>query len=121
MSNFRFDHERLVVYQKARTFCSLAVKVRSRLPRGWGSTGDQLHRAAFSILLNIAEGAGRRSPAEKANFYQIAFGSTAECAAVLDALTVALPLAILGTDEARLLLVELQAMLNALLRRFRQP
>ena len=36
--------------------------------------------------MNIAEGAGRRSAADKARFYSIARGSATECAAIMDLL-----------------------------------
>jgi len=45
---------------------------------------DQLQRAASSIALNLAEGSGKRTPADQKRFYQIAFGSLRECQAVLD-------------------------------------
>ena len=41
-------------------------------------------RAALSIVLNTAEGAGRISPRDKASFYVRARGSTTESAAVID-------------------------------------
>jgi four helix bundle protein len=47
---------------------------------------DQLDRASSSIVLNIAEGAGRVSGPDKARFYTIARGSAMECAAILDVL-----------------------------------
>ena len=43
-----------------------------------------LRRAATSVVLDIAEGAGEYSKAEKARFYRIARRSASECAAVLD-------------------------------------
>ena len=45
---------------------------------------DQLSRAASSVALNLAEGAGRYTRKEKARFFQIAFGSLRECQAILD-------------------------------------
>jgi four helix bundle protein len=45
---------------------------------------DQLERAAFSIMLNIAEGTGRFTKPDKRNFYIIARGSVFECVAIFD-------------------------------------
>jgi four helix bundle protein len=47
---------------------------------------DQLERAALSVVLNIAEGGGRRSRRDKARFYTIARGSATEVAALMDVL-----------------------------------
>jgi four helix bundle protein len=44
---------------------------------------DQLSRASLSIVLNIAEGTGKPSVAEKRRFYAIAFGSLRETQAIL--------------------------------------
>ena len=49
---------------------------------------DQLRRAATSVPLNIAEGAGRVSEADKARHFAIARGSAMECAAIMDALAI---------------------------------
>jgi four helix bundle protein len=80
----RFDHERLDVYQTAVEWVSLVQDVAHALPRGSSHLADQLQRAASSITLNIAEGAGEFSAAEKARFYRIAKRSATECAAILD-------------------------------------
>lgn len=45
---------------------------------------DQLLRASSSIVLNLAEGSGKRSDKDIRNFFQIAFGSAKECRAVFD-------------------------------------
>ena len=79
-----FDHEKLDVYQLALDFMAAAGAICDALPRGTGYLWDQLQRAALSIVLNIAEGAGKFSGKDKAVFYQRARGSTTECAAVLD-------------------------------------
>lgn len=79
-----FDHEKLDVYQTAVDWVSLAQDIAEALPRGKGNLADQLQRASSSITLNIAEGAGEFSGAEKARFYRIAKRSATECAAILD-------------------------------------
>lgn len=79
-----FDHEKLTVYQIAIEFVILANEVIELLPRGRAYLSDQLQRAALSISLNIAEGAGEYAVDEKARFYRIAKRSATECAGVLD-------------------------------------
>ena len=81
-----FDHERLDVYQSALDFIVVADGAIQQLPRGRSHLADQLHRATTSIVLNIAEGAGKFSPADKRRFYVIARGSAMECAAIFDLL-----------------------------------
>lgn len=78
------DHEKLDVYGVAIEFVALADGVVDDLPRGRAYLADQLQRAATSITLNIAEGAGERSLADKARIYRFACRSATECAAVLD-------------------------------------
>jgi four helix bundle protein len=78
------DHEKLTVYQVAIEFVILADEVIEHLPRGGAYLSDQLQRAALSIPLNIAEGAGEYAVDEKARFYRIAKRSATECAGVLD-------------------------------------
>jgi four helix bundle protein len=91
-----FDHERLDVYRVALEFVVLASDVAGRMPKGRAYLADQLQRAATSIALNIAEGAGEFASAEKARFYRIARRSATESAAILDVCRK------LNLDEARL-------------------
>lgn len=79
-----FDHDKLDVYNLAIEFVVTADNVVESLPRGRAYLADQLSRAALSIALNIAEGAGEFTPNEKARFYRMARRSAAECAAILD-------------------------------------
>jgi len=60
--------------------------VLERLPRGRGHLADQLARASTSIVLNIAEGAGKYSGPDKRRYFLSALGSTTECAAIFDIL-----------------------------------
>ena len=47
---------------------------------------DQLDRASTSILLNIAEGNGKFTGADRCRYFDNARGSALECAAALDVL-----------------------------------
>ena len=78
------DHEKLTVYQVAIEFVVFADEVIENLPRGRAYLSDQLQRAALSISLNIAEGAGEYAIDEKARCYRMAKRSATECAGVLD-------------------------------------
>jgi four helix bundle protein len=78
------DHEKLDVYHTAVEFVIVADEVVRHLPRGRANLSDQLHRAALSIPLNIAEGAGEYSIDEKVRFYRMAKRSATECAGILN-------------------------------------
>jgi len=78
------DHEKLDVYHVAVEFVIAADEIVEHLPRGRGYLSDQLQRAALSISLNIAEGAGEYSVDEKIRFYRMAKRSATECAGILD-------------------------------------
>jgi four helix bundle protein len=82
-----FDHERLDVYQLALDFLVYADGLIRKLPRGRAHFADQFGRAALSVVLNIAEGAGKVCAADKRRYYLTARGSATEAAALLDALT----------------------------------
>ena len=80
------DAERLDVYRVITLeFQSHASALALR---GDANLRDQLRRASLSCVLNIAEGAGQRSRAQKRHLYAIARGSAMECAAVLDVMRI---------------------------------
>jgi four helix bundle protein len=81
-----FDHERLTVYQKSIEFVTFVAALLPRLQSPFSSLRDQLLRSSQSIPLNIAEGNGKRSPADRRRFFEIARGSAMESAATLDVL-----------------------------------
>ena len=45
---------------------------------------DQFNRALLSIVLNIAEGSGKRTKKDRQRFYSIAMGSLREVQAILE-------------------------------------
>ena len=108
------DVERLDVYRVALGFQDVVSGIR--FPRSLGHLRDQLDRASTSVLLNIAEGSGRRGSADRAHFYTIARGSAIECAAILDIAHTrgVAPAAICG--RGRQLLVRIVQMLTRLCR-----
>jgi four helix bundle protein len=54
------DHERLDVYHLALEFLVFANGVIEGLPRGRSHLADRFTRASTSIVLNLAEGAGKQ-------------------------------------------------------------
>ena len=82
-----FDFEKLEVYKRAKTFHVFTAGWIEKQESLHKSTRDQLFRASLSIAINIAEGGGRFSKADRRNFYVIARGSVYECFAILDIIT----------------------------------
>ena len=112
------DAEKLDAYRIALEFQSIAGSLVPK--RGWAELRDQLDRASISIVLNIAEGCGRRSPADKGRFYSMARGSATECAAVLDLLAARGLVDERLRRRARALLVRVVQMLSRLIARMTQ-
>ncbi len=82
-----FDHEKLHVYQASIEFLVWLQKILERIPKRY-AVYDQLDRASTSVPLNIAEGNGKFAQRDRCRFFDIARGSTLECAAALDVLVV---------------------------------
>ena len=81
MHNFR----KLKVYQKALQFTKAVRSATKRFPKDeLFSLTSQFNRAADSIVLNIAEGAGNRSDKEFAKFLDYAIRSGHECIGCID-------------------------------------
>ena len=78
------DHEKLDVYRVAVEFFALALRILEVIPRQRRELRSQLERAAMSVPLNIAEGTGKPSQADRARYHAIARGSALECGALLD-------------------------------------
>jgi four helix bundle protein len=105
-------HERLDVYRLALEFRgSLAPLAKVR---GIAPLRDQLFRAADSVVLNIAEGAGRNSRSDKQRHYEIAKGSATESAAALELLHHGGYLSTAAFQERRKLAIRIVQMLSRL-------
>ena len=96
MSTFR-RFEDIVAWQKARQVTQKVYSVTTAgiFSRDFGLR-DQLRKASVSVMANIAEGFGRRSDKEFANFLNIARGSASECQSHL---YVAIDLGYIKADE----------------------
>ena len=80
-----FDFQKLEVYKKSKVFytdCKLVLSGK-QVER---YVVDQLQRAAFSVILNIAEGSGKFSKPDRKNYFITARASIFECVATIDVL-----------------------------------
>lgn len=73
------SYKELIVWQKSIQLVKEVYKLTGSFPKSelFGIT-SQIRRAVVSIPSNIAEGYGRRSHKEYAQFYSIAYGSALE-------------------------------------------
>lgn len=101
---------RLFVYQKAKIALRLCEDVARLLPSERAYLAHQLRRAALSVVLNIAEGAGEVSVREKVRFYRLARRSANEAAAALEAIGIVMDRPP-PTDAARAELMQVIALL----------
>lgn len=112
-----FDHERLKVYRDALRFVAWTTPIIERL-RAKLAARDQLDRASTSIVPNLAEGNGKRSPLDRCRYFDTARGSAVECAACLDVLVMRNCLPSLTAAEGKAILFEVVSMTAGLIARF---
>lgn len=117
----KYDHERLEVYGVAMEFLDWRKTALRRVPRGCENLVGQLTRASTSIALNIAEGAGEFSAAERVHFFRIARRSSTECLSIMDVLDRLGLEAPQKVAEGRALLRRITAMLTRLCRPYSAP
>lgn len=79
-----FDFENLNVYKKAKELNKEVLKFLKDNKNIDSYLKDQLRRASISMVINIAEGSGKFSKADKRNFYTTARGSTYECVSLFE-------------------------------------
>ena len=71
--------ERLIVYQRAKTYAILIYSMLKNFPiEEKYALCDQLRRASVSVVSNIAEGTSRNTLKEKIHFLEISYGSLME-------------------------------------------
>jgi four helix bundle protein len=118
-----FDHEKLDVYQLELQFITWVTALHANIKQRRSDARiaevvDQLDRASLSVLLNTAEGNGRRQRRTRAKFFDDARGSATECAACLDALVAKNVCAPEEIDEGKQLLLRIASILTKLVQRF---
>ena len=82
----QFGHEKLDVYRVSVQYAAWAYQAAKPLKGVDRHARDQLLRASQSIPLNIAEGNGKGTSADRRRFFEIARGSALECGAIQDCL-----------------------------------
>ena len=107
-------HERLDVYRLSLELLGEVLLIIRALPPGNHDVVSQLRRAAMSIPLNIAEGAGKTGAPDKRRYYSIARGSLLETAAIFDLLVAWELIDRSSLEKARLFIERIAAMLGAL-------
>ena len=79
-------HEKLVVYKLSINYVAWVYKQSGQLHGLHRHAIDQWLRASQSIPLNIAEGNGKSTQADRRKYFEIARGSALQCAAIQDVL-----------------------------------
>ncbi|HLF33094.1 MAG TPA: four helix bundle protein [Cyclobacteriaceae bacterium] len=79
-----FDFEKLDVYQLSRSVIADTFRLLGKRNAVDYTLRDQWKRASVSVILNLAEGTGRMSRADKKHFYVMSRSSLFECVAVLE-------------------------------------
>ena len=104
--------ERLDVYRVALEFRH-SLRILDTV-RNISALRDQIFRASDSIVLNIAEGAGRIARADKRRHYSYALGSAMECGAALALLHARGALREIAYLERRMMIIRVIQMLYRL-------
>ena len=79
MSEALLPHEKLEVWQAAKSLAACVYQITTRFPKEerFGLV-NQMRRASVSVMSNLAEGCGRTNARDQAHFSQMAFGSLLE-------------------------------------------
>ena len=79
-----FPHQRLDVFHAAMELTIGVEHLAAAFPAGHADLKDQVRRSASAVARNIAEGANRWTPREKAARFVIALGEVGECDTTLE-------------------------------------
>jgi four helix bundle protein len=122
MNTYRFDHEKLDVYQLELEFIAWVTPLIEEVKTSYGpkvrEVCNHLDRASLSSLFNTAEGNGKRQSRLRGRFFDDARGSAAECASCLDALVAKGVCTEDRVDKGKVLLQRIVSILTKLVMRF---
>jgi four helix bundle protein len=122
MKKYRFDHEKLDVYQLELQFIAWVTPLIEEVKASAGSkvreVCNHLDRASLSALFNTAEGNGKRQSKLRGRFFDDARGSAAECASCLDALVAKGVCTVDRVDKGKKFLYRIVSILTKLINRF---
>ena len=110
-----FDHKKLDVYRKALAFAQWTEVILERVPKS-AAVHNQLDRARTSIVLNIPEGNGRFTPADRCKVFDIARGSGLESAGCLDLIFIKKLISEPELEEGKTILKDVISLLVGLIR-----
>src|SRR5712664_1941562 len=117
-----FDHEKLDVYQMELRFITwvtpLIEEAKEKAAGKSREVCDHLDRASLSVLLNTAEGNGKRQRQIRVKFFDDARGLATECAACLDAAVAKGALNKERIQPGKELLIRIVSMLTRLVERY---
>ncbi len=114
--NPSFDHEKLRVYQETIRLVAWVNDILESIPKSL-PVHNQLDRASTSIPLNIAEGNGKYTAPDRCRFFDIARGSSLECAGCLDVLVAKKRIKAEVAAEGKEIIVPIVSMLVGLIKR----
>jgi len=107
-------HEKLDVYRLSIGYVAWVYEKAKSLNGVHRPARDQWLRASQSIPLNIAEGNGKTTKADRRRYFEIARGSTLECAAIHDVLVLGKALNREESQERKIELDRIATMLSRL-------
>lgn len=110
-----FEFENLIVYKKAKILQQKIYHLVLNDRKIHSYIKDQIIRASVSIVINIAEGTGKKSAPSRSNFYSISRGSVFECVSLIDLIYNEKLITIKKKNELYMELEELSKMLYSLI------
>lgn len=111
----RFDHEKLIAYQRGIEFVAWSSQLLQNLATK-AAVSNQLDRASTSVPLNIAEGNGKCTGPDRCRYFDIARGSALECAACLDVLVAKAECTVDQVETGKAMLHEIVSLLVGLIK-----